>query len=59
MPVPLAAVFQPLNTAPVLARVPWLARVVILAVPFAVVVTGDEAPVPPFASKVIVEFHCA
>jgi hypothetical protein len=42
-----------------LARVPWFARVVILPVPFAVVVTGDEAPVPPFASKVIVEFHCA
>ena len=42
-----------------MARVPWLARVVIPPVPFAVVVVNDEAPVPPFGSKVIVEFHWA
>ena len=58
MPFPSARVFQPLKVNPVLAIEPAVANVT-ASVPLAVTESTFGAPVPPFTSKRMSEFHCA
>ncbi|CAB4542719.1 unannotated protein [freshwater metagenome] len=51
--------FHPEKFDPDFVIVPTDARVVVAALPFAVVVVGELAPDPPLTLYVIVEFHCA